>query len=238
MEPKPVYKRVLLKVSGEALAGEKKFGLDFDIIRSVCAAVKQCVDLGVQVGIVVGGGNFWRGVKDGAGKVERVSADRMGMLATAMNCLAVADVLRTLGVDARVQTAVEIGGVGERYDTAAAVRYLETGKVVLFACGTGCPFFSTDTAAALRAAETGAEVILLAKNIDGVYSADPKTDPTAVKYDTITYAEVLAQRLAVMDTTATSLAMDNNIPILVFALAEPENLVRAAMGEQVGTLVH
>lgn len=230
------YKRVLIKISGEALAGEKKTGLDFEIVSSICQAVKSCVDMGVQVGIVIGAGNFWRGVKDGAGKVERVSADRMGMLGTVMNCLAVADVFKQLGADAKVQTAMDIAGVGERYDTKKAISYLESGSVVLFAGGTGCPFFSTDTAAVLRAAEIGADAILLAKNIDGVYSADPRTDPTAVKYDHITYDEVLAQHLAVMDTTATSLAMDNSIPVLVFAL-DPENIIRAAHGETIGTLV-
>ena len=232
----PAYKRVLIKISGEALAGEKKTGLDFDIVSSICQSIKTCVEQGVQVGVVIGAGNFWRGVKDGAGKVERVSADRMGMLGTVMNCLAVADVFKQLGTDARVQTAVDIAGVGERYDTQQSIRYLESGSVVLFAGGTGCPFFSTDTAAVLRAAEIGADAILLAKNIDGVYSADPRTDPTAVKYDHIRYDEVLAQHLAVMDTTATSLAMDNHIPVLVFAL-DPENIIRAANGETIGTLV-
>lgn len=234
---KPAYKRVLIKISGEALAGEKKTGLDFDVIGKTCLAVKKCVEMGVQVGIVIGGGNFWRGVKDGAGKVERVNADRMGMLATAMNCLAVADVFKQLGVKARVQTAMDIAGVGERYDTKTAISHLESGMVVLFACGTGCPFFSTDTAAVLRAAETGADAILLAKNIDGVYSADPKTDPTAVRFGSISYDEVLARHLAVMDSTATSLAMDNRIPVIVFALKDPENIVRAAMGEDIGTTV-
>ena len=236
-ETKPAYKRVLIKISGEALAGEKKMGLDFSVITEVCEAVKKCLELGVEVGIVIGGGNFWRGVKDGAGKVERVSADRMGMLATAMNCMAVSDALRQTGVSAKVQTAMDIAGVGERYDTAKSREYLGQGSVVLFACGTGCPFFSTDTAAALRAAEIGADAILLAKNIDGVYSADPNTDPSAVKYDKISYGEVLSQRLAVMDSTATSLAMDNSIPVVVFALKQPENIVRAAMGENIGTTV-
>ena len=233
----PAYKRVLIKISGEALAGDKRTGLDFDFISGVCLSVKKCLEQGVQVGVVIGGGNFWRGVKDGAGKVERVSADRMGMLATAMNCLAVADVFKQLGAQARVMTAMDIAGVGERYDTRRAIEYMEAGAVVLFACGTGCPFFSTDTAAALRALEIGADAILLAKNIDGVYSADPKTDPTAVRFDRISYAEVLARRLAVMDTTATSLAMDNSIPVIVFALAQPANIVRAAMGENIGTTV-
>ena len=234
---KPVYKRVLIKISGEALAAEKHVGFDFDFVSRVCEAVKACTALGAQVGIVIGGGNFWRGVKDGAGKVERVSADRMGMLATAMNCLAVADVFRQEGCDARVMTAVDIQGVGERYDTRRAVEYLESGKIVLFACGTGSPFFSTDTAAVLRAAEIGADAILLAKNIDGVYSDDPRRNPEAVKFDEIAYDEVLARHLAVMDTTATSLAMDNGIPVLVFALAEPENIGRVLCGEKLGTLV-
>ena len=233
----PIYKRILIKISGEALAGDKKTGFDFDFIQQVCKAINKCTELGVEVGIVVGGGNFWRGVKDGAGHVERVSADRMGMLATAMNCLAFADVLRQSGADAQVLTAVDIQGVGERYTTDKAVRCLEEKKVVLFGCGTGCPFFSTDTAAVLRAAEIGADAILLAKNIDGVYSADPRVDASAVKYDSISYDEVLAQHLAVMDSTATSLAMDNNIPVIVFALAEPENIIRVLSGEKLGTTV-
>ena len=232
-----IYKRVLIKISGEALAAEKKTGFDFDFVSRVCAAVKDCVQNGVQVGIVIGGGNFWRGVKDGAGHVERVSADRMGMLATAMNCLAVADVFKQLGADARVMTAVDIQGVGERYDTKKAIEYLESGKIVLFGCGTGMPFFSTDTAAALRAAEIRADAILLAKNIDGVYSADPRRDPAAVKFDEISYDEVLSRHLAVMDSTATSLAMDNNIPLIVFALAEPENIGCVLAGEKLGTTV-
>ena len=232
-----IYKRVLIKISGEALAAEKKTGFDFDFVSRVCAAVKDCVQHGVQVGIVIGGGNFWRGVKDGAGHVERVSADRMGMLATAMNCLAVADVFKQLGADARVMTAVDIQGVGERYDTKKAIEYLESGKIVLFGCGTGMPFFSTDTAAALRAAEIRADAILLAKNIDGVYSADPRRDPAAVKFDEISYDEVLSRHLAVMDSTATSLAMDNSIPLIVFALAEPENIGRVLAGEKLGTTV-
>lgn len=233
----PVYKRILIKISGEALAGDKKTGFDFDFIAKVCDTVNSCVKMGVEVGIVVGGGNFWRGVKDGAGHVERVSADRMGMLATAMNCLAFADVLRQCGGEAKVLTAVDIQGVGERYSTDKAIEYLNEGKVVMFGCGTGCPFFSTDTAAVLRAAEIGADAILLAKNIDGVYSADPRLDPSAVKYDEISYDEVLAKHLAVMDSTATSLAMDNNIPVIVFALAEPENIARVLKGEKLGTTV-
>ena len=233
----PVYKRVLIKISGEALAGEKKTGFDFDFVSRVCETVKRCVEMGAQVGIVIGGGNFWRGVKDGAGKVERVSADRMGMLATAMNCLAVADVFQQLGAEARVMTAVDIQGVGERYDTRRSIEYLEKGSIVLFGCGTGQPFFSTDTAAVLRAAEIHADAILLAKNIDGVYSDDPRKNPDAVKFDEIAYDEVLARHLAVMDTTATSLAMDNHIPVIVFALAQPENITRVLCGEKIGTTV-
>ena len=233
-----MYKRVLIKISGEALAAEKKTGSDFDFVSRVCEVVKEAVEQGVQVGIVIGGGNFWRGVKDGAGKVERVSADRMGMLATVMNCLAVADVFRRLGADARVQTSVDIQGVGERYSTDRSIEYLEQGKVVLFAGGTGCPYFSTDTAAALRALEIRADAILLAKNVDGVYSDDPRVNPEAVRFDEISYEEVLARRLAVMDAAATSLAMDNRIPIEVFALAEPENILRVLRGEKIGTSVH
>ena len=231
------YKRVLIKISGEALAGEKKTGFDFDFVSRVCATVKSAAEQGVEVGIVIGGGNFWRGVKDGAGKVERVSADRMGMLATCMNCLAVCDVFRQMGAEARVMTAVDIQGVGERYDTRKAIEYMQQGVIVLFAGGTGAPFFSTDTAAVLRAAEIHADGILLAKNIDGVYSADPATHPEATRFDRISYDEVLARRLQVMDSTATSLAMDNNIPVIVFALAEPENIVRVLRGEEIGTVV-
>jgi len=234
---KPVYKRVLIKISGEALAGDKKTGYDMSFVSSVCETVKKASQSGVQIAIVVGGGNFWRGVKDGAGKIERVSADRMGMLATAMNCLAVADVFKQCGQTARIMTAMDIQGVGERYDTKTAIEYLEKGEIVIFGCGTGCPFFSTDTAAVLRAAEIHADAILLAKNIDGVYSADPRVDASAVRYESIRYSEVLAARLAVMDTTATSLAMDNDIPVIVFALADPENICRVLDGEAIGTIV-
>ena len=231
------FKRVLIKISGEALAGGKKTGYDFDLISEVCTVLKQAADQGAQIGVVIGGGNFWRGVKDGAGKVERVSADRMGMLATCMNCLAVCDVLRQLGAKARVMTAVDIMGVGERYDTRRAIEYLEAGEIVLFAGGSGLPFFSTDTAAALRAAEIHADAILLAKNIDGVYSDDPRKNPEAVKFDRISYAEMLARRLAVMDTAATALAMENELPVAVFALKDPENILRVLAGENVGTIV-
>lgn len=231
------YKRVLIKISGEALAGEKKTGFDFDFISDVCEVLKANADRGIEIGIVIGGGNFWRGVKDGAGKVERVSADRMGMLATVMNCVAVCDVLKQMGAKAKVMTALEVQGVGERYDTLKAIEYMQQGYIVLFAGGSGCPFFSTDTAAALRAAEIHADAILLAKNIDGVYSDDPRVNPEAVKFDSIDYEEVLARKLAVMDTTATSLAMDNSLPVIVFALAQPENISRVIEGEAIGTTV-
>ena len=233
----PKYKRVLLKISGEALAGDMPRGLDFTVIGQVCDVVKKCVALGVQVGVVVGGGNFWRGVKDGGGRMERTRADHMGMMATVMNCLAVADVLEQKGVPVRVQTAVEMRAMAEPYIRGRAIHHLEKGRVVIFGCGTGNPFFSTDTAAVLRAAEIGAEVILLAKNVDGVYSADPNKDPNAVKYDVITYDEVLAKHLAVMDSTATSLSMDNHIPVLLFALKDPWNIIRVLRGEKIGTIV-
>ena len=233
----PKYKRVLLKISGEALAGDAGRGLNFDVISAVSDAIKQCVDMGVQVGVVVGGGNFWRGVKDGGDKMVRVRADHMGMLATAINALAVADVLEQHGVEVRVQTAIEMRQIAEPYIRSRAIRHLEKGRVAVFGCGTGNPFFSTDTAAVLRAAEIDADVILLAKNVDGVYSADPVKHADAVKYDSITYDDVLAQHLAVMDTTATSLSMDNDIPVLLFALKDPENIVRAVKGEKIGTIV-
>lgn len=235
---KPVYKRVLLKVSGEALGGDKGTGLDFQVIGSVCDVIKECLDMGVQVGLVVGGGNFWRGAKNsGGGNMQRSRADHMGMLATVINCLAVADVCEQKGIPAKVQTAIAMNEIAEQFTRDGAVKYLEEGKVVIFGAGSGCPYFSTDTAAVLRAAEIGADVILLAKNIDGVYNADPAKDPTATKYDEITYDEVLAQHLMVMDITATSLAMDNHIPVLVFALKEPKNIVKALCGENVGTVV-
>ena len=255
---KPVYHRVLLKISGEALAGDKHSGLDFEVIGQVCDVIKKCLDMGVQVGLVVGGGNFWRGAKNSGGKMERTRADHMGMLATAinclagylkarndhigmlatvMNCLAVADVCEQKGIPVRVQTALEMRAIAEPYIRSRAIRHLEKGRVVIFGAGTGNPYFSTDTAAVLRAAEIDADVILLAKNVDGVYSADPVKDPTAVKYDSISYDEVLAQHLMVMDTTATSLSMDNHIPVLLFALKDPENIIRALCGENVGTIV-
>ena len=233
----PQYKRVLLKISGEALAGEQHRGLDFQVIGEVCDVVKKCVELGVQVGIVVGGGNFWRGLKDGGDRMERTRADHMGMLATVINALAVADCLEQRGVEVRVQTAISMNAIAEPYIRGKAIRHLEKGRVVIFGCGTGNPYFSTDTGAVLRAAEIEADAILLAKNIDGVYSADPMKDPTAVKFDEITYDEILARHLMVMDSTATSLSMDNHIPIVLFALKDPENILRVVMGEQVGTIV-
>ena len=233
----PKYHRVLLKIRGEALAGDAHRGLDFDVIGSVCDVVKQCRELGVQIGIVVGGGNFWRGLKDGGARMERTRADHMGMLATVINALAIADCLEQRDVPVRVQTAIEMDRIAEPYIRSKAIRHLEKGRVVVFGCGTGNPFFSTDTGAALRAVEIGADAILLAKNIDGVYSADPAKDPAAVKYDKITYDEVLKQHLAVMDSTATSLSMDNHMPIVVFALKDPENIRRVVMGEQIGTTV-
>ncbi|MBP1758116.1 MAG: Uridylate kinase [Firmicutes bacterium] len=233
----PKYKRVLLKISGEALAGEASRGLDFGVIGQVCDVICECTKRGVEVGMVVGGGNFWRGLKDGGDRMERSRADHMGMLATVINCLAVADVLEQKGVEVRVQTAIEMRSVAEPYIRSKAIRHLEKGRVVIFGAGTGNPYFSTDTAAVLRAAEIGADIILLAKNVDGVYSADPKVDPNAVKYDSITYDDVLAGHLQVMDFTATSLSMDNKIPVMLFALKDPGNILRVVMGEQIGTIV-
>ena len=232
---KPVYQRVLLKISGEALAGEARTGLDFTMLGRVADVLKECLAMGVQMGLVVGGGNFWRGAKKE--QMERSHADQMGMLATVMNALALADVCQRRGVPARVMSALDIPAVAERYTYRGAMEALEQGRVVIFGAGTGHPYFSTDTGAVLRAAEIHADAILLAKNIDGVYSADPKKDPDAVRYETVSYEEVLAKRLAVMDLTATSLAMDNRLPLLVFALREPRNILRAVRGEKMGTLV-
>lgn len=229
------YKRVLLKLSGEALSLPGGFGLDFDKIKEVCIQIKALVESGVQTAIVVGGGNFWRGRS--GGDMDRVRADHMGMLATAINALAIADTLESVGLSARVQTGVEIKQMAEPYIRGKAVRHLEKGRVVIFGCGTGNPFFSTDTAAALRAAEINAEVILLAKNVDGVYTADPHIDPSAEKIDSIKYIDVLNQGLKVMDTTAISLCMDTNIPILVFGLDKPENIIKVVNGEKIGTYV-
>lgn len=233
----PRYKRVLLKISGEALAGEQKRGLDFDVLDSVAKGVKNAVCMGVEIGIVVGGGNFWRGQKDGAERMERTRADHMGMLATTINALALADVMEKNGIEVRVQTGIDMTKIAEPYIRLRAMRHLEKGRVVIFACGTGNPFFSTDTAAALRAAEISADAILLAKNIDGVYDSDPRKNPEAKKFDRISYKEVLARGLAVMDSTAIALAMDNGLPVLVFAIEDPENISRVLQGENIGTVV-
>ena len=230
------YKRILLKLSGEALAGDESHGIDPDIVNGICDKVKEIIEMGVEVSIVVGGGNFWRGARNGQ-KMDRSAADYMGMLATAMNGLALQDALEARGVQTRVQTAIEMREIAEPYIKRKAIKHLGRGRVVIFACGTGHPFFSTDTAAALRAAETDSEVILLAKTIDGVYSADPKLDKSAVKYDEISYIDILNKDLKVMDSTATSLCRDNKMPLLVFAISDPENIVRAVKGEKIGTVV-
>lgn len=231
------YKRILLKVSGEALAGEAGHGLDFKVINSVCASIRECVDMGVQVGLVIGGGNFWRGVKNGEGKMQRSHGDAMGMLATVMNCIAVADALGNVGIDARVLTAVEMHKFAEYFTRDTAERYLNEGKVVLFAAGTGNPYFSTDTGAVLRGVEIEADAILMAKNVDAIYSADPNLDPNAVKYSRLTYDEVLAKHLKATDSTAMTLAMDNNMTLVCFGLAEENSIVRVVRGEEIGTTV-
>ena len=231
------YHRVLLKLSGEALMGDNGYGIDPKVIDDLAEQIKHIVDDGVQVAITVGGGNIFRGVAGSANGMDRAQADYIGMLATVMNALALQDGLERHGVSSRVQSAIELHQVAETYIRLRAIRHMEKGRVVIFGCGTGNPFFSTDTGAVLRAAEINADAILLAKNIDGVYSADPAKDPSAVKYDAITYDEVLARHLAVMDTTATSLSMDNHIPVQVFALKDPQNILRVVMGEPIGTIV-
>ncbi len=229
------YKRILLKISGEAIAGDKKHGIDVETIGRICDKIVEVSKLGVQISIVVGGGNFWRG-KYGH-QMERTTSDYMGMLATAMNGLALQDALEARGAYTRMQTAIEMREIAEPYIKRKAIKHLEKGRIVIFACGTGNPYFSTDTAAALRAAETDAEVILLAKTIDGVYSADPKEDETATKYDEITYLDILNKDLKVMDSTATSLCRDNKIPLIVFGIDEPDNIVKIVKGEKIGTIV-
>lgn len=233
MEPK--YKRILLKLSGEAMAGSNGQGLDFDTVLRICGAVKKCADMGVQIGIVVGGGNFWRGRS--SGKMDRTRADHMGMLATTINALALADALEQLDCDVRVQTAIAMNQVAEPYIRNRAMRHLEKGRVVIFGCGTGNPFFSTDTASALRAAEIEADIIFKASMVDGVYDSDPKKNPDAVKFDRLSFLDVLNKDLKVMDSTAATLCKDNEIPILVFNLEDPENIVRAVRGETIGTIV-
>jgi len=232
------YKRVVIKLSGEALAGEAGFGLSPQIIKSVAEEVKEVVDLGVEVAVVVGGGNIWRGKVGSEMGMERASADYMGMLATVMNSLALQDALEKLDIETRVQSSIVMTQVAEPYIRRKAVRHLEKKRVVIFAAGTGNPYFSTDTTAALRAAEINADAILMAKNnVDGVYSADPKVDANAVKYDTLTYLEVIQQGLQVMDSTASTLCMDNDIPLIVFSIMEKGNIKRAVMGEKIGTVV-
>lgn len=232
---KPKYKRVLLKLSGEALAGTNGFGIDNATVENISKSIKELVDFGVEVAIVVGGGNFWRG-RSSEG-MDRSTADYMGMLATVINSLGLQSALENMGVITRVQTAIEMKEIAEPYIKRKAARHLEKGRVVIFAAGTGNPFFSTDTAAALRAAEIEAEIILLAKKVDGVYDSDPNENPNAIKFDKLSYMDVLKRNLKVMDSTATSLCMDNNIPIAVFALDKPHNIIEAAMGKNIGTLV-
>lgn len=234
MVPNTKYKRVLLKLSGEALAGDEKKGINFDTVGKICDQVKELTEMGTEVAIVVGGGNFWRGAKV---EMDRTTSDYMGMLATAMNGLALQSVLEEKGLDTRLQTAIEMRQMAEPYIKRRAVRHLQKGRVVIFGCGTGNPYFTTDTAAALRAAEIGAEVILVGKTIDGVYSADPKNDENAVKFDEISYDEILKQDLKVMDGASIALCRDNNIKLIVFELAKPENIIKAVKGEKIGTLV-
>ena len=231
----PKYKRELLKLSGEALAGQAGHGIDFDTVMDICKPVKALADLGVQVAVVVGGGNFWRGRS--SGKMDRTRADHMGMLATVINALGVADGLEQLGLSVRVQTAIAMQELAEPYIRNRAVRHLEKGRVVVFGCGTGNPFFSTDTGAALRAAEIEADVILKATMVDGVYDSDPKKNPEAKRFDQLSFMDVLKNNLAVMDMTAASFCQDRGIPWLVFSMEDPENIVRAVCGEKIGTLV-
>lgn len=232
---KLAYKRILLKISGEVLAGGKGMGIDYDTVLNICSAVKECVDMGVEVGLVVGGGNFWRGRS--SGDMDRTRADHIGMLATVMNSLALADALEHLKVPVRVQTAIAMQQIAEPYIRNRAVRHLEKGRVVIFGCGTGNPFFTTDTAAALRALEIDADIMFKATNVDGVYDKDPNKFEDAKKYDTLSFDEILSHDLRVMDGTAASLCRDNSIPILVFNLDDPQNIVKAIKGENVGTVV-
>ncbi len=229
------YKRVIIKISGEALSGGNHHGIDTPTVEKICRQIKEVFDLGLEIAIVVGGGNFWRG-RSSEG-MDKSTADYMGMLATVINALGLQDVLEDMGVPVRVQTAIEMKQIAEPYIRRKAIRHLEKRRIVIFASGTGNPFFTTDTTAALRAAEIDAEIILLAKNIDAVYDSDPLTNPNAKKYSELTYIEVLNKGLKVMDSTATSLCMDNHIPILVFGLNEPKNILRAVMGEKIGTII-
>ena len=231
----PSYRRIILKLSGEALAGKNGFGIDYDTVVTICKSIQKCVEMGTQVGIVVGGGNFWRGRT--SGKMDHTRADHMGMMATVINSLALADALEGLGVTVRVQTAIAMQAIAEPYTRGRAVRHMEKGRVVIFGCGTGSPFFSTDTAAALRAAETDADIILKATMVDGVYDKDPHRFSDAKRYDVVSFSEVLGQQLSVMDMTAASMCRDNKVPILVFDLSDPENICRAVCGEHIGTIV-
>ncbi|HOP74721.1 MAG TPA: UMP kinase [Bacillota bacterium] len=233
----PKYKRIVLKLSGEALAGDKGFGIDSDVVNLIAMQTKEVHDLGVEIAVVVGGGNFWRGAVGSHTGIDRSTADYMGMLATVINSLALQSAFEKHGVPTRVQTAIEMRQIAEPYIRRRAIRHLEKGRVVIFGAGTGNPYFSTDTAAALRAAEIEAEIILMAKKVDGVYSADPKVDPDAIRFENLNFMEVLQQRLRVMDSTATSLCMENKIPIVVFNLTQVGNIRRIVMGEKVGTFV-
>lgn len=230
------YKRVLLKLSGEALAGDNRMGIDHSVVVDICRQIKRCADLGCEIAVVVGGGNFWRGRT--SGEMDRTRADHMGMLATVINALALADGLEAQGLSVRVQTAIDMRQIAEPYIRARAVRHLEKGRVVVFGCGTGNPFFSTDTTSSLRAAEIEADVILKATMVDGVYDRDPHVYPDAVRFDEVPFSEVISRELAVMDMTAFAMCKDNGIPILVFSLQQPENIVKAVQGEPVGTLIH
>ena len=236
--PELKYKRILLKVSGEALAGDAHRGLDFTIVDELCESIKTCVDMGVQIGLVIGAGNFWRGVKDGADKMQRSHADSMGMLGTVMNAIAVADALNRHGMDARVLSAVEMNKFAEYFTRDLAERYLNEGKVVLFAAGTGNPYFTTDTTAALRACEINADCMMKATKVDGIYDSDPKANPDAKKFDKISYLDVLTKELNVMDAAAISLCKDNDMPLLVFNMTEPGNIARVLKGEGSATLVY
>ncbi|MBQ8931425.1 MAG: UMP kinase [Ruminiclostridium sp.] len=235
MEKQPKYKRILLKLSGEALAGEKKMGLDIPTITEICKSIKKCSDAGAQIGIVVGGGNYWRGRSSDT--MDRVRADHIGMLATAMNALAVADVLEGLGCEVRVQTAIDMKQIAEPYIRQKTLRHFEKGRIVIFGCGTGSPFFSTDSAAALRAAEINADILLKATMVDGIYDKDPHKYADAVKYETLSHHEILVHSLKVMDSAAAAMCSDNKTPILVFDLSRPDNIYDAVMGEKVGTVV-
>ena len=230
------YKRILLKLSGEALAGDKKFGLDYAVIGNICESIKKCVDIGVEVGIVVGGGNFLRGRM--CGGLDRTRADHMGMLATTINALAIADVLESLGLEVRVQTAITMQQIAEPYIRNKAINHFKKGRVVIFGCGTGNPFFSTDPAAALRGVEIEAEIFMKATLVDGVYDKDPHKYEDAVRYDTLTFSEVLAKELAVMDSTAATMCRDNKLKMLVFDLSRPDNILDAVLGKQVGTVIY